>query len=151
MRKFAIAALVCGVALAGLRMSDARAEVLITADEARLPASANTSPLKRGITRGPGIDQELPAADRSVQSPLPFRVKFETRNGVPIDVSSVKLTYLKATPVDLTARVKKYITPSGIEIGQAIAPAGIHFVQVDLKDMQGRAGSAIVKITVANR
>ena len=148
MGKFAIAALVCGVALAGLGLSDARAEVLITPDEARLPASANTSPLKRWITRGPGIDQELPAADKSVQSPLPFRVRFETRNGVPIDVSSVRLTYLKATPVDLTACIRKYITR---EIGQAIAPAGIHFVQVDLKDMQGRAGTTIVKITVANR
>ncbi len=151
MQKFAIAALACGVMLAGLGLSGARAEVLITVEEARLPASANTSPIKRGITRGPGIDQELPAADRNVQSPMPFRVRFETRNGVPIDLSSVRLTYLKATPVDLTSRVRRYITPSGIEIGQAITPPGIHFVQVDLKDMQGRAGMAIIKLTVANR
>jgi hypothetical protein len=151
MPKFAIAAIVCGLGLASLGLSVARAEVLITVEEARLPASAGSSPITRGITRGPGIDQELPAANRNVPSPMPFRVRFETRNGIPIDLSTVRLTYLKATPVDLTSRVRKYITPSGIEISQAIAPPGIHFVQVDLKDMQGRAGTAIIKLTVANR
>jgi hypothetical protein len=151
MRKFGVWALFGGLALGGLWQTSALAEVLITEAEAKLPNSINVSMNMRGLTRGPGIEQLSPHPDQSVNSPLPLKIKFQIRNKVAIDLMSVKLIYLKATPVDLTERIKKHLTPDGIEMDQAEAPAGTHVLRLDLKDKQGRVGTAIIKLTVARK
>jgi hypothetical protein len=151
MQKIIVTVLFGVLALASLAHSGANAEVLITADEAKLPPSGNVPLLTRGITRGPGIEQESPAADRAVTSPLPFKIKFEIRNKVAIDPSSVKLVYLKAAPVDLTERIKKHMTAEGIAMDQAEVPPGVHLLRLDLKDMQGRVATAVIKLTVADK
>lgn len=149
MSAYRVTAIAAGLALAFLAQAGARAEVLITEEEAKLPASVNVALNTRGLTRGPGIELEAPAANVNTKSPLPLKIKFQIRNNVAIDQSSVKLTYLKATPVDLTERIKKYVTDNGIDMKQAQVPPGVHLVRVDLKDKEGRVGSAVLKLTVA--
>ena len=139
------------MALACLQAPSAIAEVLITESEAKLPAVPNVSITTRGLTRGPGIEQLSPKPDQGVNSPLQFKIKFETRNNVAIDPASVRLIYLKANPIDLTERIKKHITPSGIEMDKAEAPPGTHMLRLDLKDNQGRVGTAIIKLTVMGK
>jgi hypothetical protein len=150
MQKLAVMALLCGLALVCLGQSGVRAEVLITVDEARLPAPA-AAPSSRGVTRGPGIEQESPVPNQSVASPLMLKIKFEPRNNVAIDTATVKLTYLKANPIDLTDRIKRYIRADGIAMDQAEVPPGVHFLRLDLKDVQGRAATAVIKLTVADK
>jgi hypothetical protein len=151
MQKAIVTALVGGLAFACLGHSGARAEVLITTDEAKLPASSNAALPRRGITRGPGIEQESPAFNQVVHSPLLFKIKFELRNKVAIDPATVKLVYLKATPVDLTERIKTHITAGGIVMDQAEVPPGVHLLRLDIKDMQGREAVAVIKLTVTDR
>jgi hypothetical protein len=151
MRRVVLTVLVCGLTLGALGQSRAGAEVLITTEEAKLPASVNAAMNTRGLTRGPGIEQESPSATQSVTSPLPFKIKFEPRNNVPIDLASVKLVYLKATPVDLTERIKKHIAPDGITMDGAEVPPGVHLLRLDLKDAQGRVATTLIKITVADK
>src|SRR5436190_10659583 len=122
MRKFVLTAVLGGLALTCPALSAAHAEVLISAAEAQQPSTANVSMTTRGMTRGPGVEQESPSASQGVKSPMPFRIKFEPRNSVPIDLSSVKLLYLKATPIDLTERIKKHMTATGIEMKDAEVP-----------------------------
>ena len=145
MKKTMVAVLLCGLALVGLQVP-AHAEVLITAEEAKLPA-AGTVPM-RGITRGPGIEQISPPPDSGVPSPLAFKVKFELRNKVEIDPRSVKLVYLKAHSIDLTERIRKYLTAEGIEMTRAEVPPGVHTLRLDIADKQGRTATAIIKLTV---
>jgi hypothetical protein len=151
MQKIIVVALFSGLALACLEPSGTRAEVLITADEAKLPASNDAAMPRRGLTRGPGIEQESPAANQAVRSPLSFKVKFEPRNKVAIDPASVTLVYLKAPPVDLTERIKRHITAGGIVMDQADVPPGVHFLRLDMKDTQGREATAVIKLTVADK
>jgi len=139
------------MALACVQAPRALAEVLITETEARLPASPNVSMAMRGLTRGPGIRQLSPSPNRGVKSPLVFKVRFLIRNNVAIDPASVKLIYLKAKPVDLTERIKTHLTPNGIEMDQAEVPPGTHVLRLDLKDQQGRSGTAIIKLVVAGK
>jgi hypothetical protein len=127
------------------------AEVLITKAEAELPATPNIAMTTRGLTRGPGIEQLSPHPDRSVSSPFSLKIKFQIRNNVEIDLGSIKLTYLKAKPIDLTDRIKVYIKPDGIEFNAAEVPPGTHSLRLDLKDKQGRVASAIIKLMVAGR
>jgi hypothetical protein len=151
MQKIIVAVFSGVLVLVCLGYSGAWAEVLITADEAKLPPSGNAALLTRGITRGPGIEQESPAANQAVTSPLPFKIKFEIRNKVAIDPSTVKLVYLKAVPVDLTERIKKHMTADGIAMDHAEVPPGVHLLRLDLKDMQGRVATAVIKLTVADK
>jgi hypothetical protein len=143
-------AMLCGLALAGFNHSAVSAEVLITPDEARLPPGANVMST-RGLTRGPGIEQESPPLNQAIRSPLPLKIKFHVRNNVSIDPTSVRLTYVKATPVDLTGRIRSHLRPDGIVMEQAEVPPGAHVLRLDITDMQGRSGTALIRLNVSDR
>jgi hypothetical protein len=127
-----------------------RAETLISDSEAKLPSTSDSAMATRGLTRGPGIDVLSPAmGTTNVKSPLPLKIKFMPRNNADIDLTSVRLTYLKAPPVDLTDRIKKFTTKDGIEMPAAEVPPGTHILRLDLKDAEGRAATSTITLTVA--
>ena len=139
---FSIAALIASL---GSAQAD---QVLITADEAKLPPPRGAVAVdRRGITRGPKID--FISQGDEVHSPLHFQLKFESFGGAKIDPDSVKVTYLRTPNVDLTPRIKSFIKATGIDMPDAEMPAGDHMVRVDIKDSDGRAGSTsfILKVT----
>jgi hypothetical protein len=140
---------IAATALMFLPPLPAAAEILITKEEAGLPATPAIAMTTRGLTRGPGIEQLSPNPDRPVSSPLPLKIRFQIRNNVEIDPASIKLTYLKMKPIDLTDRIKKYVKPDGIEMNGAEVPPGVHSLRLDLQDKQGRVATAIIKLTVA--
>ena len=151
MRKIVVRVMFIGLALVWLWQESALADVLITESEAKLPAQPKVTTITRGLTRGPGIEQLSPNPDQGAHSPLPLKIKFLIRNKVEIDSASVKLVYLKAMPIDLTERIRKHLTLDGIEMDQAEVPRGIHMLRLDLKDKQGRVGTAIIKLTVIDK
>jgi hypothetical protein len=123
-------------------------EVLITAEEAALPPPRGAvATERRGITRGPKV--EVLSSAEPVRSPTRFQIKFETYGGSKIDPESVKVTYLRTPNVDLTARVKSFVQPTGIDMADVQLPAGEHMVRVDIKDSDGRVGSTsfVLKVT----
>ncbi len=127
-----------------------KAEILITENEAALPAAADTGLTFRGVTRGPKVQLVSPApGSGTVTSPLNLRLKFESFGGAKIDPASVKASYVKSPSVDLTQRMQKFVKENGIEMDGAVIPPGEHIIKVDLKDTDGRAGSANFKINVA--
>jgi hypothetical protein len=85
------ALLVClgSIAFAG----EATKVVLITSDEARLPATPTTSLTTRaGVTRGPQISVSSPNPNaKSVSSPLHFLVKFAARERPATALDIVRL------------------------------------------------------------
>ena len=124
--------------------------VLITEAEAGLPSPADLSMVTRGLTRGPVVEQVTPDPDSTapVKSPLPLKIKFQTRNNVPIDKDSVKLTYVRTPGVDLTSRIKAHIGDDGIEMKAAEVPPGKHVIRIELKDQQGRSTTGTIKLMV---
>src|SRR5712671_7877783 len=115
-----------------------RAAPLITAEEAARPPQKGAVPNSgRGITRGPKI--QMPEAEIGVQtSPMRFQVRFQAFGGSSIDLEALKVTYLKTPVVDLTARIKPFAQPNGIDMPDALLPPGDHLVRVDIKDSDGR-------------
>ncbi|MBS0525069.1 MAG: hypothetical protein JSS04_15695 [Proteobacteria bacterium] len=127
----------------------ADAETLITAQEAALPAAADTALATRGVTRGPKIELASPAAQGgTVKSPVDLKLKFQSFGGTAVDPDSVKVTYLKQPAVDLTPRLRKYIKPGGIEMPSAELPPGQHELRVSVKDSDGRTGTTPLKLVV---
>jgi hypothetical protein len=123
------------------------AHVLITEEEARLPPPRGAIATdRRGVTRGPKIkfvDESEP-----VHSPMHLQVTFESFGGAKIDPDSVKVTYLKTPNVDLTPRVKAFVQNAGIDIPDVELPVGDHMVRIDVKDSDGRIGTASVVLKV---
>jgi hypothetical protein len=127
----------------------AAADMLISEAEAKLPQAADSGIATRGITRGPGIEVLSPAQGaENVKSPLALKVKFVARNNVAIDPASVKLTYIRTPAVDLTERVKPFLTKDGIDMAKADVPPGKHLLRIDVKDADGRTASSTFTLSV---
>jgi hypothetical protein len=140
-----------GLAAAGLLISGAaQATQLITEEEAKLPPPKGAVATdRRGILRGPKVEVVSPSD--AVSSPLRLQLKFESFGGAKIDPDSVKVIFLRSPNVDLTSRVKPFIQADGINLQDAELPPGEYMVRVDIKDSDGRPGSASFTLKVAPR
>ena len=126
----------------------AHAAPLITPKEAQLPAASGALQT-RGIARGPGIKVMSPdPAAAEVKSPFDLKIQFESRGGNKIDPAATKITYLKATAVDLTPRLANAITDKGIDFSKAEVPPGEHNVKITVKDVEGRESSTVLNLNV---
>jgi hypothetical protein len=125
------------------------AETLITQQEAKLSPATNTN-RTRGISRGPAVIILSPnTSNGHLKSPFDLKVQFESRGGNKIDLSQIKVTYLKSPEIDLTDRLKNAITEKGIDFSQADVPLGEHAIKILVKDKDGRESAAVLNFTVA--
>jgi hypothetical protein len=130
--------------LTGASAAVAQTVQLITEDEARLPAASQAP--TRAITRGPGVKLVSPGSVGNAA--FAFKIAFEPRGGSKIDPASVQVVYLKSPQVDLTSRVKAGISPEGIDLASARAPAGEHPIRISVRDDEGRQNSATFTLVV---
>lgn len=121
---------------------------LILEAEADLPNAPVTELRTRGITRGPAIRQVAPEPAVILRSPINLKVAFEPRGGAMIDMTSVKVVYLKSPSIDLMERIRPGLSERGIELTEAEVPAGEHYIRISLLDSDGRQTNAIIKLTV---
>ena len=124
---------------------------LITEAEAALPAGKVPSVGVRGSpTRLPVVTMLSPAPGAGVvYSPLDFKLRFQAFGGATIDKDAVVITYIKQPDIDITQRIKAFITANGIEITAAVVPPGPHKFWVELKDSDGRVSDTEVDFQVA--
>lgn len=142
---FIVAPLLCFGMLGGT----AHADMLISNQEAALPAASSTALAFRGVTRGPKVEVVSPATTGgTVTSPIDLKMKFQSFGGATVDPTSVKVTYLKNPAVDLTPRMKKYIEAGGLDMATAEMPAGEHPIRVEIKDSEGRAGAVTFTLKI---
>src|SRR5579872_4515342 len=136
------------VAIVLLAAGAVHATQLITEDEAKLPPPKGAIAAdRRGILRGPKVEIVSPSG--AAHSPLRLQLKFESFGGATINPDSVKVIYLRSPNVDLTPRVKPFIQADGIDMPQAELPPGEYLVRVDVKDSDGRPGTASFTLTVS--
>ena len=122
--------------------SPAAAFELITVSEAALPSGIVPSFAVRGSpTRLPSITLQSPTGVGAVYSPLDLKVRFRGFGGATIDPDSVVVVYVKQPDIDITPRIKSFITADGIDILQAEVPPGLHQFWVEMKDTDGRIGA----------
>jgi len=121
---------------------------LITREEAGLPAPDAVGSATRNLTRGPGIDTHGTLGSGVSGKPLRLAVKFLPSNGVPIDPASVRVIYRRQPALDVTARVKAFITAQGIEAPAVLVPAGRHVIEIEATDKEGRVGRSRMTLNV---
>jgi hypothetical protein len=123
--------------------------ILIKPEEAALPAlpeAPSIALVTRGITRKPNIVLTSPEA--SVSSPFNLNFKFEAHGGATIKPESFHIIYLKKPNVDLTDRVKPFVTANGVSMTGAEAPPGKHAIKVMVSDSSDREGSFVFVLNV---
>lgn len=123
---------------------------LVTPDEAALANAESTPALrKRGIDPrgGPIIELLKPSQGQASRAPVEIDVKFHASRA-PIDERTIQVTLLKFINVDLTDRIRPYITASGIYIPNANLPSGQHAVRITLADREGNASSTQMTLQI---
>jgi hypothetical protein len=68
---------------------------------------------------------------------------------VPVDPATVRVFYRRQPPVDITERIKPYITPAGIDAPSVVVPSGKHVIEIEAADREGRIGRRQLTLTVA--
>jgi hypothetical protein len=90
----------------------------------------------------------LVSPEKDVTSPFNFQLKFLAHGGSAINADSFHLTYLRNPTVDLTARVRTYVTAGGLEMAGGQAPLGRHVIEAKISDRDGREGSVVFVLNV---
>jgi hypothetical protein len=122
---------------------------LITPAEAALPPGKVPAVEVRGSpTRRPGIVVISPKGTGAVYSPLDLKLSFSAFGGAAIDPNSVVVTYVKQPDIDITPRVKAFITANGLDIAQAEVPPGLHQFWIEVKDTNGNSNGREVEFLV---
>jgi len=130
---------------------------LITPAEARPELQAQQSQSHRLILRGgilPYPDIQLvspPEGQPSLNSPFRLNVKFAAHSGSQIDLTSFGATYLNNPSVDLTTRLRQFVSVTGIVLEQVEAPPGRHLIKIDISDNAGHSASKIIELRVNRR
>lgn len=121
---------------------------LVTQAEASLPAQPGASAI-RAITRGPAI-RYLAPQDAPVRAQEPFRLhlEFAGRGGARIEGRATRVTLLRGSGLDITARLLPFLGTSGLDVPQALTPAGLFALRVEASDDQGRQSMAVIQIDV---
>ena len=52
-------------------------------------------------------------------------------------------------PIDITQRIKPFITPAGIDAPSVVVPSGSHVIEIEATDKEGRVGRRQLTLTVA--
>jgi hypothetical protein len=139
----------CLLALAFSGHAASAGEVLIRPEEAALPpppTAASVTLVTRGLTRKP--DVILMSPEGSVSSPFDLQFKFEAHGGSKIKPNTFHLIYLRTPNVDLTARVKAYVTAVGVDMNGAVVPPGRHTIKATIADSENREGSTVFVLNV---
>ncbi|MBU6433261.1 MAG: hypothetical protein KGS09_19830 [Nitrospirae bacterium] len=114
---------------------------LITPEEAAMAPAADVT---RGILEigredlsvGPVIDVVEPSNGSRLPMPVHVLIHFAPFSE-PVDLASLKVVLIKFILVDITDRIRPYVTPEGIQVKEAKIPPGKHRVRITLADQAG--------------
>ncbi len=114
---------------------------LITPEEAAapvavLPGGAPFEVGRQDSNLGPAIEILKPNDGGKASGPIEIQINFVPKTG-PVDVSSLKVTVVKFLSIDITDRLREFVSASGIQVKEAKIPAGKHIVRISVADAQG--------------
>ena len=124
---------------------------LITPQEAAMKP-APISPLDEmsgGVTgNGPIVELEKPQTENQIESPVEIAINFQNRLA-EINLDSLSVEVVKFINIDITDRIKPYVTVKGIHIPDAPLPSGEHTILLYIEDVEGNPTDFEMTITVA--
>jgi hypothetical protein len=127
---------------------------LITADDTRQkPGGIDPTIEEKGPIPGPIISVLLPTDHAELRSPVEFDVRFRSFAGSTVDVTTIRIAYVRDPWIDLTKRVRnrlgpKGFDPTGFKFDDGEVVPGTHTIRIEVRDTDGRSGVAYTTFTV---
>lgn len=122
---------------------------LLSPDEAAAPGAKQFGFSGRASSDGPGIIIESPVEVNQKEGVTSLKIRFELNKADSINLNSFKLECLKQNPIDLTERIKPYITENGIQAERVKLPPGRHKFRISIADQNGRLSEKDFTILVS--
>ena len=82
----------------------------------------------------------------AANKPFNLRIEFAGRGGEKIAPTTAQVVLLRGSNIDITQRLKAYITPAGIVVPDAMVAPGTHVLQVAVSDDRGHQSTANIEI-----
>lgn len=97
---------------------------------------------------GPKIIVREPEPAEQHMSPISLIIDFFPRAGTGVDLTKLKLEFLKLIPINVTNRVRDYLSESGIRAEEVKIPAGRFKIRITLGDTEGGITQQVFGITI---
>jgi hypothetical protein len=123
---------------------------LVTAQEAAAAPEFRTRGAGPALPKnGPVIRIMQPTVGGDVTAPFPLEIEFEPRpGGSPARMDTLRVTYLKLIELDITDRVKPYVTANRVLVKECNIPQGRHRVKISVADGDGNTTAEIIEMRV---
>lgn len=106
----------------------------------------NKEPSQQSI--GPRIILRSPQEGVKMTCPLDLDIRFESSNGVAVDVNSLRVHVRKVWDFDITKHVRPHAGPEGIRMTNATFPRGRHTLTLTIADHQGEMSSRTITVEI---
>ena len=123
---------------------------IISPAEADLPLGRQLLS-ERSDPDGPKVIVRDPGEVAEVTPPVTIDVAFEADAGAAVDLKSLKVIYLKLFGIDITKRLRPYLTADGIHAVNAPLAPGHHTIEISVNDTAGRRTVERFSFTVLRR
>jgi hypothetical protein len=130
--------------------SDPEESWIISPAEADLPLDRQLVPDKSDPD-GPKVTVRDPGEVAEVMPPVTIDIAFQADEGATVDIKSLKVTYLKLFGIDITERLRPYLTADGIHAVNAPLAPGHHSIEISVADTTGRRTVERFDFTVLKR
>lgn len=120
---------------------------LLTDEEAARPEDRSYGFASPQPDDGPVIG--VPKLEAIEGKPFALVVRLTPRDGAAPDPATLRVECLKSPAIDLTPRVRPYVSEEGVNIDRVTLPAGLHHFRVSVSDARGRMSEKDFTIVVS--
>lgn len=98
-----------------------------------------------------GDGPEIAVTDLEVKNAEPFTllVRIYPHDGTVPDLATLRIECLKQPVIDLTERLKPFMTHEGVKVDRTLLPTGLHQFRVSVNDVRGRLSEKDFTISVS--
>jgi hypothetical protein len=97
---------------------------------------------------GPQIILRSPQEGLKMTCPVDLDIRFESSNGVAVDVNSLRVQVRKIWDFDITKHVRPYASSEGIRMTNATFPRGRHTITLTIADHEGGMSSRTITVEI---
>ena len=126
---------------------------LVTPEEAAMapvqerPGAGKVEVSREPPDTGPVIEVLKPTEGAVPTVPMEVTIRFTPRSA-PVDMATLQVAVVKFITIDITDRVRPYVSPAGIQIPDAKLPSGKHIVRISVGDASGGMSNKQMTVSI---
>ncbi len=120
--------------------------LLVTEEQAGLD---NVRGIVEEVDDGPTINIVSPKSGSVLTGTFRLHVEITKKtDGANVNMKTLKVNYLKIVTINITSKVKDYITGNKVDVPDAEFPVGNHRTEIYIEDVDGNVSRKLFAVTV---